>query len=1187
MSSPATLVFRSLSMVVCTLTLGLSAQAVTITVNSTNDPAGYNSGITIAQLGSTVTLRDAVNAARNYTGGDTQVIIAFDPGLAGQTIYLEQVQGLGMIETSRQAPDLRIVPIIFQGLTNSPGVTIAKSFFAPQSRMFFCSDLVGRSVTFNHLTFRDANNGTAAGNWGGAFFIGMSVTFNNCAILNSQAGLGGGIYLAAGDTSLTMNNCVVAGNFAGSGGGGIWMNGGQIALNHVTMSGNGAGQTGGGLSGPSSGIGFPPVVRNSIIANNSATLGFADIGIPLSSSSSNNLSSSVPFIGGGGNNGVGNMVNGVNGNIIGVSPQLGALGNYGGPTPTFPLLDNSPAIDAGALLSLPTDQRGIARPQGGLTDMGSFEALRPAPATLVTNAFTRLVNDPAFDLLAAIGPSPTGGTLSGPGISSTNFNPASAGVGVHTILYRIDGQPASPDGITWSTTPITITVNEAPSLIVTTTSDTTSIQDNQTSLREALAYAATLAGTQTITFASALTASGPATLTLTRNGITNALGVSAFRITNAITVQGPSSSNGITLVASGGADRRHFYVEPGASLSLANLTLTGGRTVGQPGGSIVSLGRLTINGCTFTGNSASGVNIDGGAIATGSDVGTLFFVQNSTFASNSASRRGGAIFNGARSNTLIHVTVVDNTGESAVWHFETPVTVINSIIARNFNGTTPADFVTGGSGSLSPQSANNLIGTAASNLFLGTLGNNGGPTPTVAPLPRSPARDAGIVVSGVTTDQTGGPRANGSAPDIGAYELPALVESLVVTITTDEDDGTSDTAYGAGTSLREAVAYAATLTNAPAITFASALTESGPATISLSLTGFTNQFGTSALGISNAVTIAGPSGSNGITLACGGAVAGLRHAFVQEGASLSVSNLTFTGGATTDRGAAIASSGSLDIYGCTFTGNGSTLEGGAVHALGGALSLQIRNSTFANNSAASFGGALVSGAASNLLVNVTMVDNTCGPGGGAYWQFETPATMINSIIARNFSGTDASDIATFGAGNFTAQSANNIIGPGGAANLVDGVNGNRVGVTDPGINPLAHNGGPTRTMTLRSDSPAVNAGVVVAGLTTDQRGVARPQNSLVDIGAVETLITSAASTMGSLTLGLDGAASGSFTSIPGVGFTVFADTNLFTPLHLWSNLGPATETPPGSGLYRFTAPANTNTPYQFFRTQSP
>jgi len=53
---------------------------------------------------------------------------------------------------------------------------------------------------------------------------------------------------------------------------------------------------------------------------------------------------------------------------------LGPLGNYGGFTLTFPLLDGSPAIDAGdPLTAPPTDQRGVSRPQRAAPDIGAFE----------------------------------------------------------------------------------------------------------------------------------------------------------------------------------------------------------------------------------------------------------------------------------------------------------------------------------------------------------------------------------------------------------------------------------------------------------------------------------------------------------------------------------------------------------------------------------------------------------------------------------------------------------------------------------------------------------------------------------------------------------------------------------------------------------------------------------------------
>ncbi|HZS44063.1 MAG TPA: choice-of-anchor Q domain-containing protein, partial [Blastocatellia bacterium] len=60
------------------------------------------------------------------------------------------------------------------------------------------------------------------------------------------------------------------------------------------------------------------------------------------------------------------------GDIIGASPLLLPLGNYGGPTPSMPPQPNSPAINAGAQAVLADlDQRGFLRRPTGSSDIGS------------------------------------------------------------------------------------------------------------------------------------------------------------------------------------------------------------------------------------------------------------------------------------------------------------------------------------------------------------------------------------------------------------------------------------------------------------------------------------------------------------------------------------------------------------------------------------------------------------------------------------------------------------------------------------------------------------------------------------------------------------------------------------------------------------------------------------------------
>jgi hypothetical protein len=109
--------------------------------------------------------------------------------------------------------------------------------------------------------------------------------------------------------------------------------------------------------------------------------------------------------------------------------------------------------------------------------------------------------------------------------------------------------------------------------------------------------------------------------------------------------------------------------------------------------------------------------------------------------------------------------------------------LVNTIVALNTSPSGSARDVSGSIGS----SGHNLVGSApgstgfgASDLinvnpWLGALTNNGGATPTHAPLPGSPAIDAGDNAFAPATDQRGLPRIIGRFMEIGAVEFEGLV----------------------------------------------------------------------------------------------------------------------------------------------------------------------------------------------------------------------------------------------------------------------------------------------------------------------------------------------------------------------------------------------------------------------------
>ncbi|HEV3410085.1 MAG TPA: hypothetical protein VG095_07315, partial [Chthoniobacterales bacterium] len=151
-----------------------STQAATIVVNSTDDPAGYDPNITIATLGPTVRLRDAVNAANNTAGDDT---IVFDPALAGQTITLAQV-GHTTAQNSALLVASRItITAPTGGITISRSTVLMRHFFVAGG-----GSLTLEAPAIDGLTLR---NGDLKGDGASIYNLGALRTTRVAFMLNS------------------------------------------------------------------------------------------------------------------------------------------------------------------------------------------------------------------------------------------------------------------------------------------------------------------------------------------------------------------------------------------------------------------------------------------------------------------------------------------------------------------------------------------------------------------------------------------------------------------------------------------------------------------------------------------------------------------------------------------------------------------------------------------------------------------------------------------------------------------------------------------------------------------------------------------------------------------------------------------------------------------------------------------
>jgi CSLREA domain-containing protein len=311
----------------------------------------------------------------------------------------------------------------------------------------------------------------------------------------------------------------------------------------------------------------------------------------------------------------------------------------------------------------------------------------------------------------------------------------------------------------------------------------------QCTLRAAIeeANALTACGTIDINFSI-----GSATITLTNGQLT---------VDHNVNVNGPTLSS---IVISGNNASRALWVNPGKTVTISNLTLSGGNGSGSSGGAILNNGgTITLTNSTVSGNSVSS-GYRGGGIE---NSGTLT-LTNSTVSGNTAPYAGGGIDNGGASSVaLTNSTVTGNTAQygGGIANGGT-VSVRNTIIAGNSASVSGPDI----SGSFTSQ-GNNLIGksdggsgflngsngdqvgTIASPIdpLLGALMNNGGPTFTHGLLYNSPAVDAGndcvftvthcsdANIPQLALDQRGlsrqanGDLIAGAHVDIGAYERQA------------------------------------------------------------------------------------------------------------------------------------------------------------------------------------------------------------------------------------------------------------------------------------------------------------------------------------------------------------------------------------------------------------------------------
>jgi len=353
----------------------------------------------------------------------------------------------------------------------------------------------------------------------------------------------------------------------------------------------------------------------------------------------------------------------------------------------------------------------------------------------------------------------------------------------------------------------------------------------------------------------------------------------------------------------------------------------------------------------------------------------------------------------------------------------------------------------------------------------------------------------------------------GPALVVVSQAAPAGAATFTVDTTTDGAPQSSDctTPVAGSCSLRDAIAAASA--------------SAGPHTISLA-TGVTYQLTycdasngrALRLNSNTVVTIQG----NGATVEQTCALSSANGVLTQLGAgTINVFDVTLTGGKSTDGTGGIQAgndNSAITVDGVTITGNSATFQPG----IGTAGTLTVRNSTITGNTSTTPGAAVRTFNDTMVVVNSTITDNT----GGGIESAQGGLTLVYSTVTGNSASSGANVKVPGGAFTSFGSVVSNPLGGGGncsEAGTSNGYNyeagGNTCGFSaatdvangaDPQLGALADNGGTTQTELPASTSPLLDRIPAAAcqndgasGVTTDQRGITRPQGSGCDVGSVE------------------------------------------------------------------------------------
>ncbi|MDH3306467.1 MAG: family 16 glycosylhydrolase [Acidimicrobiia bacterium] len=331
--------------------------------------------------------------------------VVFDPALAGQTIPLTSgplVANKAVLVDGSGAPGVvvdggggdRVLIVDPGAMVTVHDITLTGGF---GWQLAGCV-LNNGNLALDQVTVTGCTMATDSGDFwqgGGGIYSGDGATLNliDSTVSNNNAGWSGGGVFGFFNSTTNVIRSTISGNISSDVGGGLRLLGNAEIVNSTISGNESTGWYGGALFLTD---GVVNMVNTTVTDNVSPAWAPAAVFVGTfgDGSATLNVANSIvahnvtegcflaPF--GAGPvaiNSLGNNVFSdgtcfpVGSDQIVADAGLGGLAANGGPTLTHALLAGSPAIDMASAANCPaTDQRGVARPQGGACDVGAFES---------------------------------------------------------------------------------------------------------------------------------------------------------------------------------------------------------------------------------------------------------------------------------------------------------------------------------------------------------------------------------------------------------------------------------------------------------------------------------------------------------------------------------------------------------------------------------------------------------------------------------------------------------------------------------------------------------------------------------------------------------------------------------------------------------------------------------------------